>query len=49
MIYLSKLNNCANLLIGEPAEWQNVTLGNSDGISGGKFDNRFVSVLVDHF
>ncbi|CAG2104772.1 unnamed protein product, partial [Medioppia subpectinata] len=34
---------------GEPSEWQNVTLGTDDGITSSKLDNRFVSVLVDHF
>ncbi|XP_054162043.1 tight junction protein ZO-1-like isoform X2 [Oppia nitens] len=34
---------------GEPSEWQNVLLDTNDGISGPKLDNKFVSVLVDHF
>lgn len=36
-------------IIGQPADWQNITLGNGDGIMASKIHKGFVSVLVDHF
>ncbi|XP_054713756.1 tight junction protein ZO-1-like [Uloborus diversus] len=34
---------------GEPAEWQNVSLDNRDGMTSSRVENDYVSVLVDHF
>ena len=36
-------------LIGQPTQWQNMTLAGLDGVSQGRVGKNSVSVLVDHF